>query len=319
MKVAGLLLVAVAILSLITCTSRQNEPPTQLQVLQPTPDFPATVEASVGSTLEAEAAIEATVQAKVATFLTTSQSTATPWPTTTPWPTAAPYPTSTPSPINASLLATLVAAQPTPTPQPTLTLQPTLTPRPTETTRPTPTTPTPNSTPKGTYRKFLIGEGSRVTFTVAEELVRAPLRSDTVISSTGLRGVVNLDGQPSIVTLDLHSLSSDQDFRDQYIRNRLFPDTPEAAVTVDQLPDLSQSFFDGEETTGELSGSLQIDDTITPLVFEVTARHDGDVINVLGKTTFTWEQLGLAKPTTRSVVYLGDEVSVQILLVAWAR
>ena len=121
-----------------------------------------------------------------------------------------------------------------------------------------------------------------------------------------------------MVTLDLHSLESDQQFRDQYIRSRLFPDTPEAVVTVDKLPDLPQSFYEGEETTGELSGSLQIGDTVTPLVFEVTARHDGDAINVLGVATFTWEQLGLTKPTARSVVYLADEVRVQVLLIATA-
>lgn len=164
--------------------------------------------------------------------------------------------------------------------------------------------------------QYVIGEGSEITFTVEEELGRAPVRFDAVISSRGLSGVADLDGEPSVVSLDLHSLSSDQQFRDRYIQTRLFPDTPEAVVTVDQLPDLPQSFLDGEETVGQLEGSLQIGETVTPLVFDVTARKDGDVINVLGTTTFTWEQLGLAKPTARSVVYLADEVRVQVLLVA---
>ena len=163
---------------------------------------------------------------------------------------------------------------------------------------------------------YVIGEGSEITFTVEEELGRSPIRFDAVITSTGLSGVANLDGEPSVVTLDLHSLESDQQFRDQYIRTRLFPDTPEAVVTVEQLPDLPQSFLDGEEATGQLDGSLQIGDTVTPLVFDVTARRDGSTISVLGKTTFTWDQLGLSKPTARSVVYLADEVRVEVLLVA---
>ena len=167
-----------------------------------------------------------------------------------------------------------------------------------------------------TGQQFIIGEGSEVNFTVEEELGRAPVRFDAVISSTGLSGVANLGGEPSVVTLDLHSLQSDQEFRDRYIQTRLFPDTPEAGVMVDQLPDLPQTFFDGEETTGELTGSIQIGETVTPLVFDVTARHDGESINILGTTTFTWEGLGLEKPTARSVVYLADEVRVQVLLVA---
>lgn len=187
---------------------------------------------------------------------------------------------------------------------------------PVPTPEPAPTDAVPEAEEPG--QTFVIGDGSEITFTVEEELGRSPVRFDAVISGTALSGTANLDGQPSVVTLDLHSLESDQRFRDRYIRSRMFPDTPEAVVTVDALPDLPQSFFDGETTTGELAGSLQIGDTATPLVFEVEARHDGDTINVLGRTTFTWEELGLVKPTAPSVVYLADEVRVQVLLIARA-
>ena len=233
-------------------------------------------------------------------------------------PTVAPPPTSAPATAIPPTMASTSTASPTAAP-PAATRQPatptnTLAPAPTD--EPAPTAASAASGDAG--QSFIIGEGSEITFTVEEELGRAPIRFDAVISSTGLSGAANLDGQPSVVTLDLHSLSSDQQYRDRYIQSRMFPDTPEAIVTVDQLPDLPQSFFDGQETTGQLDGSLQIGDTVTPLVFDVEARHDGDVINVLGRTTFTWEQLGLAKPTARSVVYLADEVRVQVLLVARA-
>ena len=190
---------------------------------------------------------------------------------------------------------------------------------------PVPAEPTPEPPPTAVSaaggepgRQFIVGEGSKINFEVEEELGRAPIRFNAVITGEGLTGVANLDGQPSVVTLDLHSLESDQQFRDQYIRSRLFRDTPEAVVTVDQLPDLPQTFFDGVETSGELTGSLKIGETVTPLVFDVTARNDGNVINILALTTITWEQLGLPKPTARPVVYLADEVAVQVLLIATA-
>ena len=178
-------------------------------------------------------------------------------------------------------------------------------------------TPTPAAA-AAAAQTFLIGEGSVVTFTVAEELTSAPIRFDAVITGAGLSGAAHLDGQPSIVNLDLHSLTSDQSNRDRYIRNRMFPDTPEAVFTVDQLPQLPPAFFNGEETAGELNGSLQIGETATPLRFQVTARHDGDVINILAQTTFRWNDLGLDKPSARPVVYLADEVEVQALLIARA-
>ena len=73
--------------------------------------------------------------------------------------------------------------------------------------------------------QFIIGEGSEIIFTVEEELGRAPIRFNAEISSTGLSGTANLDGSPSVVVLDLHSLQSDQEYRDSYIRSRLFPGT----------------------------------------------------------------------------------------------
>ena len=163
---------------------------------------------------------------------------------------------------------------------------------------------------------FIVGEGSLITFTVKEEVNFLPARFNAVISTAGLTGYVNLDGSPSEITLDLHSLKSDLEFRDRYIRQRMFPGTPTATVIVEQLPDLPPSFFDGEETSGTLEGSLQIGDTVTPLTFDVEARHDGSVVNVLARTTFTWEQLELTTPVAGPVVFLADEVRVQVLILA---
>ena len=234
-------------------------------------------------------------------------------PTATPTAPAA-APTATPTAPAAAPTATPTAPAAAPTAAAASTEVPTR--APTEAAVPATEAPTPE--PEESGQVFTIGEGSKATFTVEEELGRAPIRFDAVISSTGLTGTANLNGQPSVVTLDLHSLESDQNFRNQYIRNSLFPDTPEAVVTVDELPDLTQGFLDGEETSGQLNGSLQIGETATTVVFDVTARKDGDTISILGLTTFTWEQLGLSKPTARSVVYLADEVGVQVLLIATA-
>ena len=254
-------------------------------------------------------------------------------PETTPAPTAPPtdpLPTTPPAVTSAAPATTA----PPPTTTPTAAASPTAAPPaetpsvPATTASPTPTpppaTPTPEPSPANTAapangsQTFIIGEGSTVTFTVEEELNPSPIRFDAVISGSQLSGAAHLDGQPSIVNLNLHSLTSDQTYRDRYIRDRMFRNTPEAIFTVDRLPDLPQTFFNGEETNGELTGSLQIGEAITPMLFQITARHDGDTINILGRAAFTWQQLGLEKPTARSVVYLADEVEVQVLLIARA-
>ena len=244
--------------------------------------------------------------------------------------------TATPEPVQESQVPT----EPAPTVEPTATPSPTepaessdqtSVPEATSTPQPAPapedtSTPAPTEAPEPTGAEtgagpdsFLVGEGSQITFTVEEETSFAPVRFDAVVSGTGLSGFANLDGSPSEIVLDLHSLESDQSFRDRYIRQRMFPNTTTATVTFDRLPDLPQSFFDGEETSGTLDGSLQIGETATRLTFDVVARHDGSVINVLGSTTFTWDQLGLDTPVAGPVVYLADEVRVQVLIVAHAQ
>lgn len=234
-----------------------------------------------------------------------------------PEPTASDAAPATQAPTNppptAAPTATAIPTEPADSAEPTQAPEHTPTPQPTE-----PPDPMPAETVVGPD-SFIVGEGSEITFTVEEETNFAPVRFDAVISGTGLTGFANLDGSPSVIMLDLHSLESDQSFRDRYIRDRMFPGTPTATVTFDQLPDLPQSFLNGDETEGTLDGSLQIGDTVTPLTFDVVARLDPGIVNVLGKTTFTWEQLGLAKPVFGPVTYLADEVRVQVLMVAHAQ
>ncbi|MCH8206496.1 MAG: YceI family protein [Chloroflexi bacterium] len=171
------------------------------------------------------------------------------------------------------------------------------------------TTPAPSD--GGTY---VVGEGSQATFTVREQLARLPLPNDAVVRTTSLAGEVDLDGGQSVVRIDLHTLSSDQAFRDGYIRRAMFPTSPIATVTVDALGSLPQSFFAGETLTRRVDGVLSIRGVEVPLTFEIEARHDGSVLYVLARTTFTWEQLQMPAPTAGPVVSVDDEVKVEILL-----
>ena len=164
--------------------------------------------------------------------------------------------------------------------------------------------------------QYEVREGSEITFTVGEQLSRLPLPNDAVVRTDALSGQLNFDGQPSAVEVDLHTLSSDQDFRDQYIRGRMFRNSPVAVFTVNDLTDLPDEFFSGETFTRQVSGMLSINGIDVPLTFDLEVRNDGDLLNILGKTVFTWDQLQIPVPTARLVVSVDDEVSVQLLLVA---
>ena len=131
MRIIILIVLVTFGLTAVACTSEAPSPADTQTASRPTPDIPATVEAGIRATREAETAIDATVEAKVAAILTTSAPSPTPMPKATPRPTNTPRPTSTPVPTNA----------PRPTPTPTATPVATPTPEPTATPTPTPMPP----------------------------------------------------------------------------------------------------------------------------------------------------------------------------------
>ena len=164
--------------------------------------------------------------------------------------------------------------------------------------------------------RYVVGEGSEITFTVEEELRNVPLPFDVVIRTTELSGEINVDGQRSSISVDLHTLVSDQQFRDGYIRRRMFPDHPVATFTLESVGELPPEFAGGEPFERQAAGTLNVNGKDVPMTFELEVRNDGNVLNVLGRTSFTWEQVDIPVPTARSVVRVADEVFVQVLVIA---
>ena len=162
---------------------------------------------------------------------------------------------------------------------------------------------------------FVVSEGSKATFAVGEVLAGVSIPNyEAVMHTTGLTGEVRLDGGASLVTLDLHSMTSDYEFRDSYVQRRMFPGQPSASVTFGDLTPLPSGFTNGDEVSTEVTGTLRINDMDVPLTFEIGARDDGDAVFVLGRSMFTWDQIGEPVPTARSVVSVEDEVRVEVLL-----
>ena len=220
-------------------------------------------------------------------------------------PTATPAPTSTPAPTTAP-------AQDTPTVSPTET--------------PAMAAETPQSTPTeepqasmrmaGEYEgvTFVVSDGSEATFTVEEQLSRLPLPNDAVMRTTRLSGEVRLDGGESVIEIDLHTLVSDQEYRDRYVRNRMFGDHQFAIFTVPDVGPLPEGLATGDEVTTSVSGTLDIRGITVPMEFEIEARDDGSEMFILGRTVFTWQELDIPPPTAPVVVSIEDDVRVEVLL-----
>ena len=234
-------------------------------------------------------------------------------------PTEAAQPTAAPAaPPEAA--ATEPAARPTaaPEPVPTIAAAATTAPDPTATTAPSPeptTAPEPELEPPASTG-YVIGEGSKATFTVNETLAWLDFPIDAVMTTEGLSGVIYLNGPPTVIDLDLHSMSSDQDRRDGYVRTRMFPDDRTATFTVTDLGDLPDPLPEGEVIARQVPGELTILGATNPITFDVEARKDPDKLFVLGRTTFTWAELDIPPPNIPGRIQVKDEVRVEVLLSA---
>ena len=163
---------------------------------------------------------------------------------------------------------------------------------------------------------FVIGEGSEATFTVNEKLARLELPNDAVMRTGDLSGNVYLDGQTSVIEINLHSLTSDQSRRDGYVRDRMFPNDPVATFTVPDLGSLPEPIAVGEPITRQVEGQLSIRGITKPITFEVEARLDPEALFILGRTSFTWDELEIPPPNIPSRIQVKDEVRVEVLLSA---
>ena len=243
-------------------------------------------------------------------------------PTAAPAPaqaTAAPPPTAAPTPPAAvataapALADTPTAAAPSPT-APAATSPPPPTAAATE----PPPTAAPESPAAADESRpaFIVGDGSEATFTVNEKLAWLDLPNDAVMRTESLSGMVYLDGRPSAVDIDLHSLTSDSDRRDRYVRQRMFPNHPTATFTVADLGELPNPLPAGEVLTREVAGELSIGGVVKALTFAVEARRDPNTLFILGRTTFTWADLEIPPPNIPGRIQVKDEVQVEVLLSA---
>ena len=230
-------------------------------------------------------------------------------------PTAAPTPpaaaaTTAPAPAATD---TPAAAAPSPTAAP-----PATNPPPTAAATEPPPTAIPESPAAADDSRpaFIVGEGSEATFTVNEKLAWLDLPNDAVMRTESLSGMVYLDGRPSAVDIDLHSLTSDSDRRDRYVRQRMFPNHPTATFTVTDLGELPNPLPAGEVITREVAGELSIGGVVKPLTFAVEARRDPNALFILGRTTFTWADLEIPPPNIPGRIQVKDEVQVEVLLSA---
>jgi polyisoprenoid-binding protein YceI len=162
-------------------------------------------------------------------------------------------------------------------------------------------------------------EESQVRFNIFEELRGSP--KDVIGVSDQVAGELAIDltdlstAQVGVIQVNARTLATDDDRRNQAIRNRiLFTDQYEfITFTPTEIRGLSGSAEPGQPFSFQIAGDLTIRDVTQPVVFEVSATGETmDRIVGTASTTINRADFNLIVPDVPFVANVGDEITLEI-------
>ena len=174
-------------------------------------------------------------------------------------------------------------------------------------------------TPEAALRYRVVADRSEARYRVREQLAGISFPSDAVGTTSAIDGSIFLDTQGRIrtsdsrLTVDLRTLRSDRDRRDNYVRrNTLETERHPTAVFIPSevrglpfpLPQTGTASF-------ELIGDLTIRGTTRPITWEATATFNGQEVSVQAKTSFRFADFGLSIPRVASVLSVEDTIRLE--------
>lgn len=166
-------------------------------------------------------------------------------------------------------------------------------------------------------------EESQASFTIFEELRGQP--KDVIGTTDQIAGEIALtpsdlsNSQVGVINVNARTLVTDDDRRNQAIRNRiLFTDNYEfITFTPTEIRSLEGEAAVGQEFTFQIAGDLTIRDITQPVVFDVTAQMVSEE-QLTGSAVATIQRgdFDIAIPSVPFVANVGEEIALEINFVA---
>jgi len=183
----------------------------------------------------------------------------------------------------------------------------------------------PSAAPAGSFqdstglRLRLADTGNEARYRVNEQLARLTLPNDAVGATTSITGQLLLDSRGrfvsdnSRITIDLTSLKTDSDRRDNYVRGRTLEveQYPTAVLTPTALRGLSWPLPTSGEHSFQLVADLNLHGVTRPSIWNVTARFAGSRITGTARTHFKFADYNLAIPRVAAVLSVQDSIRLE--------
>ncbi|MBI5288817.1 MAG: YceI family protein, partial [Chloroflexi bacterium] len=122
---------------------------------------------------------------------------------------------------------------------------------------------------------------------------------------------------PTVVTVTLTGLKSNQDRRDTRVQGALETNNfPEATFTVTGVSGVDAALPADQEHTFQMTGILDLHGVQNEVTWEVKARRDGNIMTALATVTFLYDDFDITPPNIAGFVSVEDDVTLQLDIVA---
>jgi polyisoprenoid-binding protein YceI len=165
-----------------------------------------------------------------------------------------------------------------------------------------------------------VAPGTRASYRVTEQFVGISFPNDAVGSTDAVTGTIRLAADGSVqsaqskVSIDLRTLKSDQDNRDNYLRTRTFE--TDKFPMIDFVPKRIQGVASPLPVTGQSGFELIGDMTVKGVTSEVTwkgvATFNAQGLAGRATTSFDYAKFNLTKPSIGRLMSVGDTINLEI-------
>jgi len=171
----------------------------------------------------------------------------------------------------------------------------------------------------GRVRLRLAPAGNEARYRVTEQLAGVTLPNDAVGSTAAVSGGILLAGRgdfvadSSQITIDLASLETDRDRRDNYVRGRVLEVAryPTAVLMPRAVRGLAWPLPVSGEHTFQLVGDLTLHGVTKPTTWDVTATFARDRISGTARTHFKFADFDLTQPRVPVVLSVQDSIRLE--------
>lgn len=168
-------------------------------------------------------------------------------------------------------------------------------------------------------RLLVAPQGNEARYRVREQLAGIDFPSDAVGTTSAVAGGIAFDAAGGIIrdqsrfTIDLSTLKTDSDRRDNYVRrNTLQTEQHTQAVFVPtEVRGLQLPLAPAGDVRFQLVGDLTIRGVTRPVTWDVTATIANGSLTGEAKTQFTFTDFDLTKPRVRSVLSVDDDIRLE--------